>query len=68
MTKKLEEFDKQNPNYSTLIDAIDAGRVMIDEDNRSASIFAKRLELKFRLGMTAYLESNGYDVSVIFVD
>ncbi len=68
MTKKLEEFDKKNPNYSTLIDAIDAGRVTIDEDNRSASIFAKRLEMKFRLGMTAYFKAKGYDVSVIFVD
>lgn len=66
MTKKLEEFDKENPNYEFLMDAIKAGKVTINEVNHSASIFAKEMELKFQLGMKAYLESNGYDVSVIF--
>jgi hypothetical protein len=66
ITKKLEEFDKENPNYEFLTDAIKAGKVTIDEDNHSASIFAKEMELKFQLGMKAYLEANGFDVLVIF--
>ena len=59
--KKLEEFDKENPNYQLLMDAIQNGSVKLCEDDCAALILPPGpLHLKFGLGMKAYLDSQGY--------
>ena len=59
---KLQDFDKTNPNYSLLIEAVDEGRISLDESRCIATIVLISLEAKFVLGMKAYLESQGYAV------
>jgi hypothetical protein len=61
--KKLEEFDKENPNYKFLMDGINNGSVQLDEDNCTAIISASHEQAKFYLGMRAYLETQGYVVN-----
>ena len=61
--KRLEEFDKENPNYKFLMDGINNGSVQLDEDNCTAIISASLEQAKFYLGMRAYLEAQGYVVN-----
>ena len=61
--KKLEEFDKENPNHQFLIDGIKNGSVQLDEENCAAFISASLEQAKFYLGMRAYLEAQGYVVN-----
>jgi hypothetical protein len=63
---KLESFDKQNPNYKFLEDAIKDGTVTLDEDKCIAYINAAPLNLHFGWGMKAYLETQGYTGYVAF--
>ena len=53
---KLNDFDTENPNYQSLIEAINNGKVTLDENNCSAIIVSTTAELKFLVGMTAYLK------------
>ena len=62
---KLKDFDKENPNYQNLIDSIKEGKVLLDENNGSATILHEPLETRFPLGMKAYLENNGYIVDLV---
>jgi hypothetical protein len=57
---KFKDFDKDNPNYQFLADAIEDGRVTLLEDKCVVLINAAPLALKFGFGMKAYLESQGY--------
>jgi hypothetical protein len=61
---KFEDFDKENPNYQFLADAIEDKRVTLLEDRCLALINAAPLDLRFGFGMKAYLESQGYTAYV----
>jgi hypothetical protein len=59
--KSLEEFDKENPNYQFLVEALQNGSIKLLEDECAALIVPPGpLHLKFGLGMKAYLDSQGY--------
>jgi hypothetical protein len=63
--KKLEDFEKENPNYKFLIEAINSGNVRLIEDECLALIIPPGpLHLKFGLGMKAYLNSQGYSTYI----
>lgn len=62
--KKLEDLDKENPNYQFLIDGINDERIQINEINCSANIIAGELEVKFPMGMKEYLVTQGYEVTI----
>jgi hypothetical protein len=63
--KRLEDFDKENPNYKFLIEAINSGNVRLIEAECLALIIPPRpLHLKFGLGMKAYLNSQGYSTYI----
>lgn len=62
--KKFEEFDKENPNYQFLVDAIKDGTVRLVEDECLALILPPPLDLKFGFGMKAYLGSQGYSAYI----
>jgi hypothetical protein len=59
---RFADLDKENPNYQFLADAMEDGRISLDEDRCLATIIGIDLEAKFILGMTAYLKSQGYTV------
>jgi len=61
---KLEEFDKENPNYQFLADGINDGKIKLLEDECKALIYAPPLDVKFAWGMKAYLETQGYEVYI----
>ena len=61
---KLEDLDKENPNYQFLKDGLDNGKIQIDETNCTANIKAAELEIKFSGGMKAYLITQGYSVTI----
>ena len=61
---KFDDFDKENPNYQFLTDAIEDGRVTLIEDKCVALINAAPLDLKFGWGMEAYLKTQGYSAFV----
>lgn len=65
--KKFEEFDKENPNYQFLADAIKDGKIRLVEGECLALIIAQPLDLKFGWGMKAYLESQGYSAYISWV-
>jgi hypothetical protein len=58
------DLDKENPNYQFLVDGMKDGKVKLIEDECKALISAPPLDLKFALGMKAYLETQGYEVYV----
>lgn len=60
--KKFDEFDKENPNYPVLMDAINDGSIQLDQNNCTAFISATWEKTKFYLGMQAYLKTQGYTV------
>jgi hypothetical protein len=63
--KKLADFDKSNPNYKFLIEAINSGNVRLIEDECLALIIPpSSLHLKFGLGMKAYLNNQGYSTYI----
>lgn len=61
---KLEDFDKENPNYQFLVEGIDRGKIRLLEDECRALIYAPPLDMKFALGVRAYLETQGYEAHV----
>lgn len=61
---KLEDFDKENPNYRLLAESMDAEKVKLLEDECKALIYAPPLDVKFALGMQAYLQTQGYDAHI----
>ena len=60
----FEDFDKENPNYQFLVDGMKDGKVKLLEEECKALVSAPPLDLKFALGMKAYLETQGYEVYV----
>jgi hypothetical protein len=58
--KKLEEFDKENPNYKILVEAIEDGTIKLIESECLALIMPPPLHLKFGYGMKAYLGTQEY--------
>ena len=69
---KLNDFDKENPNYQNLIEYIEKRRIQLLEDQCKALIFQAELQdlnilgqIRFREGMNNYLVENGYSVEVI---
>lgn len=61
---KFEDLDKENPNYHFLVDGMNDGKVKLLEDECKALISAPPLDLKFPLGIQAYLETLGYEVHI----
>lgn len=57
--RKFEDFDKDDPRYQILVDAIENGSVKLfeDQDECKAMINRPPSQLEF---MEAYLESQGY--------
>jgi hypothetical protein len=64
--KKLEDFDKENPNYQFLADAIEDSTIRLLENECVALINAAPLRLKFGMGMEAYLKTQGYTSFVAY--
>jgi hypothetical protein len=62
----LEDFDKENPNYPFLADALEDGTVRLLENECVALINAAPLRLKFGTGMEAYLKTHGYTSFVAY--
>jgi hypothetical protein len=60
---KFADFDKENPNYQFLADGMNDGNVKLLEDECKALISAPSLDMKFALGVKAYLEMQGYEVT-----
>ena len=58
------DFDKENPNYRFLVEGVNDGKVKLIEDECKALITAPPLDIKFALGMKAYLETMGYEVYI----
>jgi predicted CoA-binding protein len=62
---KLEDFDKDNPNYQFLVDGIENGMVKLGADKCMAWVITTAEELKFGSDIKAYLESQGYKVAPV---
>ena len=63
---KYEDLDKENPNYKFLDGAIKDGTIVLDEERCLALINAAPLRIKFGAGMSAYLETLGYQAYVAY--
>ena len=68
---KLEDFNKENPNYQILIDSIENGGIQLLEDECKAVIFSSNFQdfnilgqMKFIGGMNNYLAENGYSIEI----
>ena len=69
---KLEDLDKENPNYPILLDLIEKGAIQIFENECRAVIYSKTPEYQdafkilgqasVEMGIASYLASNHYSV------